>query len=54
MDYISHGVEETEDMGRRLGAVLRPGAVVDTGGTWGPARLPLPGDWPGDWAVPPG
>ena len=28
MDYISHGVEETEDMGRRLGAVLRPGAVV--------------------------
>ena len=38
MDYISHGVEETEDMGRRLGAVLRPGAVVAYRGDLGAGK----------------
>lgn len=28
MDYISHSETETEDLGRRLAAVLSPGAVV--------------------------
>ena len=28
MDYISHSEAETEDLGRRLAAVLAPGAVV--------------------------
>lgn len=28
MDYISHSEAETEDLGRRLAAVLSPGAVV--------------------------
>ena len=27
-EYISHGEAETEDLGRRLAAVLRPGAVA--------------------------
>ena len=38
MDYISPGVEETEDMGRRLGAVLRPGAVVAYRGDLGAGK----------------
>ncbi len=28
MDYLSHSVTETEDIGRRLAAALRPGDVV--------------------------
>ena len=28
MDYVSHSEAETEDLGRRLAAVLAPGAVV--------------------------
>ena len=35
MDYLSHSVEETEALGRRLGAVLRPGVVIACRGAVG-------------------
>ena len=35
MDYVSHSVAETEALGRRLAAVLSPGAVVAYRGSLG-------------------
>ena len=38
MDYLSHSVEETEAIGRRLGAVLRPGMVIACRGDLGAGK----------------
>ena len=38
MDYLSHSVEETEAIGRRLGAVLRPGVVIACRGDLGAGK----------------
>ena len=38
MDYLSHSVEETEALGRRLGAVLRPGVVIACRGALGAGK----------------
>ena len=38
MDYLSHSVEETEELGRRLGAALRPGAAVAYRGELGAGK----------------
>ena len=38
MDYLSHSVEETEALGRRLGAALGPGAVVAYRGDLGAGK----------------
>ena len=47
--YVSNSEGEPEDLGRRLGRRLGPGAVVAYTGDLGAGKTASPGVWPGDW-----
>ena len=49
-EYITHSRAETVALGKRMAAVLQPGALIAF--TGGQAKRPLPRVWPRAWAAP--
>ena len=51
-EYITHSRAETVALGKRMAAVLQPGALIALPGGWAQAKRPLPRVWPRAWAAP--
>ena len=51
-EYITHSRAETVALGKRMAAVLQPGALIAYTGGLGAGKTALPRAWPRAWAAP--